>query len=299
VESRADLRALLDDNGIALKKRWGQNFLVDPVARDRILATLGLGSHELVWEIGGGAGALTLQLADRCGHLVVFEIDHGLVRLLRSRLEGGRSDVVAGDFLKTHTPALRDYGAPDLVVGNLPYRSASQIIAALASGGIAARRCVLTVQRELGERMVARPRTKAYSSFTVLCQAAFNVRTVGDLGAGSFYPTPRVSSRIVALEPRVTSPSPDLRSLQAITRLLFSTRRKTIRHTVHAAQSALADSVRLALDAMGVDPERRPEELDVACYMELSRHVRAAGSPSDPGSSPVEQSGDDPGVPSP
>jgi 16S rRNA (adenine1518-N6/adenine1519-N6)-dimethyltransferase len=275
-----DIRQLLETRGIALKKRWGQNFLVNRDALDRIVRLLDPGPEEPVWEIGGGTGALTAVLLERCSRLVVFEIDHGLVAVLQGLLEGRpRCGVVAGDFVSTFPEVVARDGPPLRVVGNLPYSSASRIIAVLAGAPFDCRRLVFTVQRELAERMAARPSTKAYSSFSVLCQARFQVKSGGDLGPGSFYPPPRVSSRIVLLEPHpAANVRADLVALQRITRHLFATRRKTIRRSLatggfpERTAAATAEGLRV----LGIGTERRPEELSVAQFVELSRLVGEA-----------------------
>lgn len=277
MDGPAEIRRMLEGSGLTMKKRWGQNFLVDPGARDRLAALLGVTPGDAVWEIGGGGGALSLVLAPAARTLTVFEIDHGLIRLLEERLAGLRAVVVPGDFCKSWAGAREKYGTPDLVLGNLPYQSASRIIAVLATAALGARRIVLTVQRELGQRMTAVPSTKAYSSFSVLCQAAFTVSAAWDVSPRSFYPVPNVTSRVVVLEPRPGDP-PDLDTLQRVTRGLFATRRKTMGRTLQG-MGDLGARIRVALSELSVAPERRPEELDVETWIEISRRVRPIPPP--------------------
>jgi 16S rRNA (adenine1518-N6/adenine1519-N6)-dimethyltransferase len=152
------------------------------------------------------------------------------------------------------------------------------MIAAVAGSGLEPRRLLFTVQRELAERMVARPSTKAYSSFSVLCQARYSVRSAWDLAPGSFYPAPRVASRAVALEPRPAGlERPDLTALQAITRLLFAARRKTMRRSLALSSlpGAFLRAVTEGLASMGIDGGRRPEELTVEQFISLSLLVGA------------------------
>jgi 16S rRNA (adenine1518-N6/adenine1519-N6)-dimethyltransferase len=281
--SSAEIRRFLDAYGIAPKKRWGQNFLVNRDARERIVECLGIEAGDPVWEIGGGTGALTAGLIERAGSLVVFEIDRGLVPRLESLLRGRSQALVAeGDFCDTWAAIAAERGAPRRIVGNLPYRSASRIIAVLATADMEPKRLVFTVQRELAERMAARPSTKAYSSFSVLCQARYAIRTAGDLGPGSFYPVPRVASRIVVLEPHPPElPRPHLGALQVVTRGLFATRRKTIRRSLASGRFAesAARAIADGLERIGVATQSRPEELSVEQFVSLSLLVGpAAGS---------------------
>lgn len=288
-----EIRELLETRGLALKKRWGQNFLVNHDALERIVRLLDPAADEPVWEIGGGTGALTLVLLKRCERLTVFEIDHGLVAVLEGLLEGRAGcRLVAGDFVRTFPDVVGRNGPPLVVVGNLPYRSASRIIAALAGAPFECRRMVFTVQREMAERMAARPSTKAYSSFSVLCQARFLVRSGGDLGPGSFYPPPRVSSRIVLLEPHPPAGiRADLVALQRITRHLFATRRKTMRRSLASGglPERAAEATVEGLRTLGIGTERRPEEVSVEQFVELSRlvgeaaHLLPGESAVDPG----------------
>jgi 16S rRNA (adenine1518-N6/adenine1519-N6)-dimethyltransferase len=299
--SARDIRELLSSRGLALKKRWGQNFLVNRDALERIVRFLDPAPEERVWEIGGGTGALTSVLLERCGKLVVFEIDHGMVELLEKLVRGRAGcELVAGDFCETFQAVAERDGPPRCVVGNLPYASASRIIADLAGAPFEPRRMVFTVQRELAERMRARPSTKAYSSFSILCQARFRMRAGGDLGPGSFYPPPRVSSSIVLFEPH---PEPaaraDLVALQRITRHLFATRRKTMRRSLASGglPERVAGAVVAGLGILGIGTERRPEELSVEQFIELSLLVGAAAHPL-PGESEADSSdSEDPELP--
>jgi 16S rRNA (adenine1518-N6/adenine1519-N6)-dimethyltransferase len=269
-----ELRALLESAGIAPKKRWGQNFLVNAEALGRIARLVEAAPGDRVWEIGGGTGALTSILAAAAGSLVVFEIDHGLVRLLEGLLrDSAGAKVVPGDFVRTFGEVVERDGPPHRIVGNLPYRSASRIIAAIAGAPFEARRLVFTVQRELAERMLARPSTKAYSSFSVLCQARFAIRAGGDLGPASFYPQPRVASRIVLLEPRAGSPvAAELAGLERITRFLFATRRKTMRRSLAADRvpEGARRAVTEGLARLGIGTERRAEEMGVEQFIALA-----------------------------
>ncbi len=202
-DSKSEIRAMLEERGLSLKKRWGQNFLVNRGARERLVSLLGVQPGESSWEIGPGLGSMTELLSHAAGELTVFEIDRGLCRWLEE-CYGGRPGfrLVQGDFLETWREARDRQGLPDRILGNLPYRSASIMIASMVEGELRPRSMVLTVQRELGDRMTARPGEKSYSSFTVLCQACHVVENRGDLKPGSFYPVPEVVSTIVELRPR-------------------------------------------------------------------------------------------------
>ncbi len=161
-DSPVEIRAVLERRGIGLKKRWGQNFLVNRGARERLVGLLDAPPGALAWEIGPGLGAMTGLLLDRGIRVVAFEVDHGIARFLREEELADREGftLVEGDFLRTWRDALAAYGVPDVVLGNLPYRSASLMIADLVTGNLRPSRAVFTVQRELADRLTAAPGAK-------------------------------------------------------------------------------------------------------------------------------------------
>ena len=289
-DSPAEIRAALEEMGIALKKRWGQNFLVNRGARERLAAMLDPRPGELAWEIGPGLGSMTALLLQRGVRLLAFEVDRGLCRHLRES-HGSEADfmLVEGDFMKNWKSALAEHGAPRRVLGNLPYRSASLMIAALVEGGVRPDTMVFTVQRELAERMAADPRSKAYSSFSVLCQACFSVEARGDLKPGSFYPAPEVVSTIVEMRPRQDGLDPEaVAILSGLLRGLFTARRKTLRNNLLAGRFAAgvtAERVAEALEAEGIDPGARAEELPPETFVRLARRaIREPAGPTGPSS---------------
>ena len=274
-DSPAEIRALLEERGLALKKRWGQNFLVNRGARQRLVEILEPLPHETVWEIGPGLGAMSELLAGAAARVFAFEVDRGLCRFLEESLQGLSSfTLVPGDFLDTWKGTLQLRGTPDRILGNLPYSSASLMIADIIEAGVRPTRMVFTVQRELADRMASPPGQKSYSSFSVLCQSCFNVADRGDLQPGSFYPVPEVVSSIVEMTAAADAPSGDvLISLSALARSLFSSRRKTIRNNVKDG------AVRVALEKEGIDPGLRAEQLPPAVFVRLARRLTGASSP--------------------
>lgn len=264
------LETLLRSRGIALKKRFGQNFLVDRGARERIAAEVlaaGVGAGA-IWEVGPGLGALTDEL-DRSGApLVLFEVDHGLIGVLRDRY-GDRIPIVAGDAAVTVPKALETERAPSVICGNLPYRSASAIIAAIVESAAPAVPLVFLVQQELADRLSARPGGKDYAAITILAQLRYVVTPRFALGGSAFYPRPRVGSRVVTLRPRSDAASRDVRlAASRIARAAFGQRRKTMRNTV---PDALA-----AMERIGLSGGARPEELAPDHYVEIARAISSS-----------------------
>jgi 16S rRNA (adenine1518-N6/adenine1519-N6)-dimethyltransferase len=286
-DSPAEIRALLAERGLALKKRWGQNFLINRGARERLVALLDPIPGDTVWEIGPGLGSMTGLLLPRSAQVIAFEVDRGMCRYL-TEIFGSRQSfaLMPGDFLDTWKGALPVHGRPQRLLGNLPYRSASMMIADIIEGGLRPVSMVFTVQRELADRMESRPGKKSYSSFSVLCQTCFNVTGRGDLQPGSFYPVPDVVSSIVEMRPRDDAPEGSaLRFLSILVRGLFSSRRKTIRNNLGSAWLAPVVSREAGLAALekeGIDAGARAEELPPAAFVRLARALAGAGSTSGP-----------------
>jgi 16S rRNA (adenine1518-N6/adenine1519-N6)-dimethyltransferase len=282
-DSPAAIRRALEELGLALKKRWGQNFLVSPGARGRILSLLDAKPGEEIWEIGPGLGAMTAELLSAGVRLTAFEIDHGLCRYLTDAFSGEPGfRLVPGDFLRTWQE-MRPL--PARILGNLPYRSASLMIASLIEGGLVGASMVFTVQKELAERMAARPGTKSYSSFSVLCQTAMLTVGRGDIQAGSFYPAPEVVSSVVEMRPLPPEEAPADRALVSlVSRSLFRARRKTLRNNVAGSELCgrfPLDQVMEALEAEGISPARRAEELEPRVFVRIA--ARLTGAPGGPG----------------
>ena len=225
-------------------------------------------------------GTLTVLLLPEVLSVTAFEIDRGLVSYMRENF-GSRNNLtlVTGDVLKTWRSYLREHGTPDKIVGNLPDSSASALIAALAENRVLPKRSVFTVQRELAERMSARPGNKNYSSFSVLCQTVYHISERMQLKPGSFFPAPEVYSSVVVLEPnREVEDIPGWSFFLVCLRMLFQSRRKTMRNNLLAGGLISRDQVdRLdeIFQKLGIDPRLRSERLSPEALMELSRHLAA------------------------
>ncbi|MCG8453957.1 MAG: 16S rRNA (adenine(1518)-N(6)/adenine(1519)-N(6))-dimethyltransferase RsmA [Spirochaetales bacterium] len=230
-----------------------------------------------IWEIGPGLGAMSESILKQGAHLTVFEIDPAYCEWLQESLGGGRFQLIQGDVVKTWKDQWAKT-APDKVLGNLPYNAASAIIAAFIENGCLADMNVFTVQDEMGQRMWAKPGNKNYSSFSVLCQTSAKVKDGGKLTPGSFYPAPRVNSRIVTLEPatpfgEIVAPE----AFRALVRGLFASRRKTLSNNLaasgHLAQFPPLEAVREAFHAENVELSRRPETVSPGEWVAISNRI--------------------------
>jgi 16S rRNA (adenine1518-N6/adenine1519-N6)-dimethyltransferase len=279
-DSPSEITAVLKELGISLKKRWGQNFLINRGAREKLIDLIAPGKSETVWEVGPGLGCLTVDLLPRVKSLTLFEIDRGLVRYLEKKFGGQKKlTIVSGDVLKSYRKTEKRSGAPDKVVGNLPYSSASALLASFAENEFSVPRMVFTVQKELALRMTASPGAKNYSSFSVLCQFAFQTEICFELRPGSFFPAPEVLSVVVEMQPARRDILPDDRKLLLLLiRTLFASRRKTLRNNLLTSSLLGAYQKGLLLEAAdleGIDPGIRSEHLPPEAFIRLSNRIRS------------------------
>jgi 16S rRNA (adenine1518-N6/adenine1519-N6)-dimethyltransferase len=270
------LAAFLTEHGLALKKRYGQNFLVGSDVRARILSLLSPERGTRVWEIGPGLGCMSAAILETGAALNVFEVDRGFIKILMEEF-GGRENfsLTAGDVLKTW-PSRREEN-PGLVFGNLPYNAAAALIADFLEKDFCQSRWVFMVQTEVAARMAARPGTKNYSSLSLLCQTFMRVKLHFDVSPAAFYPRPEVFSSIVEFSPRPDRPAILDRGLYlGLVRALFASRRKTLRNNLlpwAAARGKDAAWAALLPEAAGLSPGVRGETLSAA---DLARLANAA-----------------------
>lgn len=234
-------------------------------------------AEDRVWEIGPGLGAITTLLLDNPAQVFAFEIDGGFVSILNETFADREGLVVVnGDFSDTWPEVFRSLGTPDRIVGNLPYRSAASMLAGLVRGGCIPKRIVCTVQREVAQRIVAAVGSADYSGFSLICQAAWQPRVVGDLKPGSFYPPPGIVSTIVDLVPRKPACIKNSQFFVRTVRELFAARRKTVRNNLSRGTLLLGvEAARLEgiITRAEIDPESRPETLDAKAVARLANHI--------------------------
>lgn len=275
-DSPQEIRELLSIMGLGPRKRWGQNFLINSGARKRIVDLLEMKEGDTVWEVGPGLGSITKIILDRGARLKVFEIDPGYIDYLTKAFEGyDQFSIVPGDVIKTWKGHRRK--PPKRFVGNLPYNISSAIVSSFIENDFIPERMVFTVQREMGQRMTAKPNNKNYSSFSILCQFACDVKEVGILKPGSFYPVPGVSSAIIAMVPHKRFRDlEDKETFFKVTRQLFSSRRKTIKNNINLSpylKDFDKEEVFSAFEEVGIDITKRAETISVESYVELAKAI--------------------------
>lgn len=272
--SPAELKQVLDANGFSMQKKFGQNFLINEDARRRLVDALELSEGTRVWEVGPGLGAMTSTILERGADLTVFEIDRGFASLISGFFEdynkGGTFRIVEGDVMKTWKGQFEKAGQPDRFFGNLPYNIAATIIADTIENNVRFDKCVFTVQKEVAQRMCAKPGTADYSSFSALCQWAYDVKPLLDLAGGNFWPKPNVDSRAVVFTKKADFPCcKNPATFVKVQRALFSSRRKTVRNNL--SQYLKNNDLAVAcLEKAGIDIMKRAEVLTLPELLKLS-----------------------------
>lgn len=268
------LKELLEAKNMAMQKKFGQNFLVNPKAREQLANALDITEGATVWEIGPGLGAMTIEILKRGAHLTVFEIDRGFIALLKHifapYMESGKLKIVEGDVLKTWKTIAQDEGIPQRFFGNLPYNIAASLLADTIENEVRFEKAVITVQKEVALRAMAQPNTQDFSSFSVLCQWAYTLKTVMDLAGGNFWPRPNVDSRAILLTARDDFPQcKNPKHFLKMQRALFLNRRKTIKNNLSVFLSNTDDAL-AALKSAEISPEARAESLSIEKMLQLS-----------------------------
>ncbi len=268
------------------RKRFGQHFLTDRSALQRIANALALTGEETVLEVGPGRGALTDLLADGARRVVCIELDRDLAALLRQRYTGRANvEIIQGDVLAQPLASLA--GVPYVLAGNVPYYITTPIIFH-ALEQQRPERAVYLVQREVAGRLASPAGSKAYGALTVNVQVVAHVELIGGVSAGAFHPKPKVESAIVRLTPLaepLVAPGEEAR-FRSFVIGLFGQRRRQLGRSIRTV--AGLDAAR-ALDAIartGFDPSARAEDLVPAQLVALARAVWGVTSPQGPNASP-------------
>lgn len=282
-DSAQKISAFLDEQGLGMQKRFGQNFLINPGARKKLLDALEINRGDAVWEIGPGLGAMTGGLLERGAVVTAFEIDRGFSRVLKGLFYNQEKfRLIEGDVFKTWGTVKE---AAPFLLGNLPYNIGAALLADFIEQNRFFTRMVVTLQRETANRMIASPGSKDYSSFSVLCASAYTVTPLAVLKGTSFYPVPKVESQALRLDMR-TDMAPGERPIffRPLVRGLFSSRRKTLRNNLQnfvlsgiLHNDALGNKKRVqelcttVLEASGIGPHERAETLGYEAFITLAR----------------------------
>ena len=279
-DSPKEIERVLSEKGLAMTKKFGQNFLVSPSGREKLVKLMELEEGMKVWEIGPGLGAITHMILKENVDLYSFEIDHGFASLLSGPAFGDESrfTLVEGDALKTLFKK-RLLPLPDRIVGNLPYNVGSVMIAKLIENSYLPPLMVFTLQKEeVVDRMTAKTGEDDYSSFSVLTQIDYENKLMLKLPRGCFWPQPNVDSAVVVMKRREKSLVDDtLRPVFIpLLRDIFQQRRKTIRNNLNSSEygNLGKDKVEEILSLSGLSGNERAEALSWDSLLKLSESAK-------------------------
>jgi len=249
------------------RKRFGQHFLHDPRIISKILAAVAPKPGDALVEVGPGLGAITLPLLQLAGELTAIELDRDVIPLLeRAAATKGRLRIVQGDALDTALGPLAPSGGKLRLVGNLPYNISTPLLFHFLDEADRVQDMHFMLQKEVVQRMAAKPGGKEYGRLTVMLASRCKVEPLFNIGPGAFRPPPKVDSAFVRLTPYTNPPFPivDHARYAALVTQAFSHRRKTLKN----ALAGLVDEGMIL--TAGVDPKTRPETLSAADYARLS-----------------------------
>jgi len=257
------------------KKCFGQNFLRDRHVVDQIVAAAELHPGDRVLEIGPGLGVLTDRMLPLVSEVVVIEVDRDLAAAMRDR-PAENLTVHEGDVLSLNWQSVLS-APPYKLVANLPYNISSQILFRILEHRQRLCRLILMFQKEVGDRLAARPGTKDYGILSVFCQLWFDIRRVVLVPPGAFFPPPKVTSVVLSFDPlpqpRVEVDDEDY--FRRVVKGAFAQRRKTLRNSL-VGSGFDAKAVDAALNRAAIDPARRGETLSLAEFATLARTLRSS-----------------------
>lgn len=261
--------ALLKQHGLRADKKLGQNFLQDADALKEIAEAAMLRKSDSVLEIGPGLGSLTRHLAMRAGEVTAVELDTRLIPILHSALKSQQNiHVVEGDILQL-SPAQLGLHPGYIVAANIPYNITSALIRHLLESRPRPRRIVLTIQKEVAERICASPPDMSLLALSV--QVYGKPEITNRIPASAFFPQPKVDSAVVRIEihPEPLMPEALLPVFFRIIKAGFSQKRKTLRNALSAGLKTTAGEAAGRLSAAGIDLQRRAETLKLAEWKTL------------------------------
>ncbi len=273
------LREVIARYDLGAKKALGQHFLLDLNLTRKIARAANVGPDDVVLEIGPGPGGLTRALLETGATLTVIERDARCIAALEeiAAVFPARLTIIEGDAMAANEAAIAN-GAAIKIVANLPYNISTELLIKWLRANHDAKppggkplwsMMALMFQKEVADRILAPPGTKTYGRLSVLAQAASRPSRAFNLPASAFTPPPKVDSAVVTFLP-AAAPLDDIRKLERITQFAFSQRRKMLRSSL---KGMWGDDVEAVLDACGIEPTRRAEELSVDDYLRLAAHV--------------------------
>jgi 16S rRNA (adenine1518-N6/adenine1519-N6)-dimethyltransferase len=274
------LKARVREYGGRPKRSLGQVFLIERAVQRKILEDADLTPDDVVVEIGPGTGTLTRDLAGQVRRLIALEVDQALALYLRDSLGDLRNvHLICADALEfDYARVAERLGVRLKVVGNLPYVISTPLLFTFAACRASLSLLTLMVQKEVAERLTARPNTRAYGALTVLTSRSFEIRIRRKVSRHCFSPVPRVDSAVIGCTPRDSgfADAAEETLFVQVVKSAFSKRRKTLFNALRLSGpfGGEKDALAEALEACRLEPSRRPETLAPEEFLDLTRSLR-------------------------
>jgi 16S rRNA (adenine1518-N6/adenine1519-N6)-dimethyltransferase len=273
------IRKELAEYGLAPRKKWGQHFLADRNILRKVIRTAGVTAEDTVLEVGPGLGEMTLALAQKARRVIAVEIDRKLIAILRKKIEGRENvEVIEGDILKMDfSRFLHGEQGGIKVVANLPYQISTPLLFRFIESRHLFSTLTLMVQREVAERIVAPPETKAYGPLSIFIQSFANVSIRFFLKKTVFVPPPKVESAViqVAWRERPLVETEIEEWFKKLVRSCFSYRRKTVFNALRHSGLPLPPDIEERIRGRGIDPGRRPGTLSIQEFIEAAKALKS------------------------
>ena len=263
----------LEKENFNLKKKFGQNFIIDENIIDSIINKAEIDATTLVLEIGPGAGSLTYKLAKKAKNVLCYEIDVTLKEILKNNLqEFNNVDIIYEDFLKADViNQIKKYNFEKLyVVANLPYYITTPILIKLIEDQITVDKIVVMVQKEVGDRFKAKPNSRDYNSLSVYLNYYFNVKKLLEVSRNVFIPKPNVDSIVVEFTKKERKKLKDEQLFFKLVRDSFKQKRKNLRNNLNGYD---LDKIEEVLKKYNFDLTTRAEQLDIDIFIDIANNL--------------------------
>lgn len=270
--AKPTIKEVIQKYGFQASKKLGQNFLLDPNIPKKIVQSAAIKPHDTVIEIGPGPGALTYHLLESAAaQIVLIEKDSQFIPYLKTLLlQYPKARIENADALQFPWEELNDF----IIVANLPYNIGTELLIQWL-GLLHIPTMVIMLQKEVVDRLLAQPQSKAYGRLSILSQWLCKVEKICDVPPSCFWPAPNIMSTVVKLTPHPTPLFPASKSiLEKLTQTVFQQRRKMLRNTL---ANFLPQDLENGLLNIGIKPTQRPEELTIEAFCKLANLLQNIG----------------------
>ena len=273
-------RVLLAAWRMHARKQLGQHFLENPAASEMIVNRCRVMPEDVVLEIGAGLGALTIPVARIAKKVYAVEKDHKIISLLKTELTSNslfNVILIEKDILRVNIEEFaEETNRKILVLGNLPYNISSQVLIKLIKSRNTVSRAILMFQKELAQRITAKPCCKKYGRITVMLNYCADIKKVADVKASQFFPRPKVDSEVLEITFKDSLKySANEEFLYMVIKAAFGQRRKNLKNALAGSELHIAaETSRHALENAGIDPTRRAETLTVEEFVRLGNVLK-------------------------